>query len=213
MTTEGQAAEGTTNNDAQAEGAEGAEGTENTEGTEGAEGTEGSKETEGAESAEGTEGKEGTEGAKAPESYELVKPEGSNLEESTLEMIAANASEQGLSQEDAQARVEGAAQYQKADFERVDEIREGWKAESTEKFSKEDMEYAVRAVENFGSPELKEALEKSGFGDHPAWLDAFVKIGKAQADDKLVLTNTGGDKPADEKSDAEIFYGSGSKKD
>lgn len=152
-------------------------------------------------------------GETPPEKYELKKPEGSNLDDATLEMIALNAKEQGLSQEAAQARVDGAALHQQADLERVEGVREGWKTDSAAKFSKEDMEQSVRAMERFGNPELKEALNNSGFGDHPAWLETFVAIGKAMADDKLVLNNPAGDTPLEGKTDAEVFYPEGSKKD
>lgn len=48
---------------------------------------------------------------------------------------------------------------------------------------------AQRALEQFGDPELKEYLDSTGLGNHPALVKAFIKVGKAMSEDKVV---TGG---------------------
>ena len=48
---------------------------------------------------------------------------------------------------------------------------------------------AQRALEQFGDTELKEYLDSTGLGNHPALVKAFIKVGKAMSEDKVV---TGG---------------------
>ena len=50
----------------------------------------------------------------------------------------------------------------------------------------------TKAIEEFGSPELKTFLEESGVGNNPKLIQAFYNIGKAMSDDKLIPGSTGG---------------------
>ena len=45
---------------------------------------------------------------------------------------------------------------------------------------------AQRALDQFGTPELKEYLNSTGLGNHPELVKAFVKIGKSMSEDGMV---------------------------
>ena len=61
---------------------------------------------------------------------------------------------------------------------------------------------AQRALDQFGTPELKEYLNTPGLGNHPDLVKTFVKIGKAMSEDGMV---TGGNEG--QRSAAEVLYG------
>lgn len=50
----------------------------------------------------------------------------------------------------------------------------------------ENLAVAKQALATFGTPGLKDLLNSTGFGNHPEVIKAFVKIGKAVGEDKLV---------------------------
>lgn len=94
------------------------------------------------------------------------------------------------------------------------DTNEGWI-----KSAKEDKEFggdkfdsnltiAKQALKKFGSPELIEALNITGFGNHPAALKFFFKVAKATGEDKLELGNAHVSK---EMSVADILFPSTSK--
>lgn len=51
----------------------------------------------------------------------------------------------------------------------------------------ENMSTAIKAVERFTTPELRDLLNASGLGNHPEMVRAFVRIGQAISEDGLVL--------------------------
>lgn len=61
---------------------------------------------------------------------------------------------------------------------------------------------AQRALDQFGTPELKEYLEGTGLGNHPELVKAFIKIGKAMSEDGMVDGSNQG-----QRSAAEVLYG------
>jgi hypothetical protein len=50
----------------------------------------------------------------------------------------------------------------------------------------QNLSHARKAIEVFGSPELKELLDATGLGNHPAIIKFAVAAGKKTLDDKLV---------------------------
>lgn len=150
----------------------------------------------------------------APEKYDLKLPSGSLLEKSAVERIASYAKERGLSQEDAQSLLEresqavsGFAEAQRAELEgKV----ESWKQEVEDDKEiggaafKQNVELAHRVLARYGSPSLRQALNETGLGNHPELVRVFVRIGKAMADDQLVMpgTQSAGKRPIEE-----VFYG------
>lgn len=149
----------------------------------------------------------------APEKYEFKAAEGQELDSAALEQFEPIARELNLSNEQAQKMVDlygtkilPMVQQQQA--EAWQKTTEQWAADV--KADKEiggdkltsNISVAQRALDTFGTPELKEYLTASGLGNHPELVKAFVKIGKAMSEDGMV---TG--KEAGQRSAAEVLYG------
>lgn len=120
-----------------------------------------------------------------------------------------------LSQESAQAGLDLAVTMQKAQAQAyVDSIRaqvQQWATQaekdgefggSPERFA-QSRAVARRALDQFGTPELKKMLMESGLGNHPEIIRAFYRAGQAISQDTFVPGPAGGPR----KSDAEVFYG------
>ncbi|MFP2832470.1 peptidase [Citrobacter portucalensis] len=148
-----------------------------------------------AEKAEKDQKQEG-----APEKYEFKPAEGQELDAAALEQFEPIARELNLTNEQAQKMVDlygtkimPMVQQQQA--ESWQKTTEQWAADV--KADKEiggdkltaNLSAAQRALEQFGDPELKEYLDSTGLGNHPALVKAFIKVGKAMSEDKVV---TGG---------------------
>lgn len=136
----------------------------------------------------------------APEKYEFKAGEGVELDQEALKDFEPLARELNLNNEQAQKLVDMYGtkllpMVQKHQAEAWQKQTEGW-AESV-KADKEiggdkltsSISTAQRALETFGTPELKEYLNTTGLGNHPELVKAFVKIGKAMSEDNVV---TGG---------------------
>lgn len=148
-----------------------------------------------AEKAEKEQKQEG-----APEKYEFKPAEGQELDAAALEQFEPIARELNLTNEQAQKMVDlyGTKimpMVQQQQVEAWQKTTEQWAADV--KADKEiggdkltaNLSAAQRALEQFGDPELKEYLDSTGLGNHPALVKAFIKVGKAMSEDKVV---TGG---------------------
>ncbi|MDM2858319.1 peptidase [Citrobacter sp. Cpo071] len=148
-----------------------------------------------AEKAEKDQKQEG-----APEKYEFKPAEGQELDAAALEQFEPIARELNLTNEQAQKMVDlyGTKimpMVQQQQVEAWQKTTEQWAADV--KADKEiggdkltgNLSAAQRALAQFGTPELKEYLEGTGLGNHPELVKAFVKVGKAMSEDKVV---TGG---------------------
>lgn len=121
---------------------------------------------------------------KTVEEYELpildqfLKPEIS----SKLKTVA---HENGVSPKGVEALVEFHVKQQQADMEAT---REAWRnqvfAEYGNNLSKE-LEYAQRAIAEFGGDEIKKELDQTGLGDHPMVIKLFSRLGKSMMEDSL----------------------------
>ncbi|MCM7137144.1 peptidase [Enterobacter cloacae] len=135
----------------------------------------------------------------APEKYEFTAGEGVELDTEALKDFEPVARELNLTNEQAQKLVDAypkiLAGVQQRQAEAWQKQTEGWA--ETVKADKEiggdkltaNLSAAQRALEQFGDPELKEYLDSTGLGNHPALVKAFIKVGKAMSEDKVV---TGG---------------------
>lgn len=148
----------------------------------------------------------------APEKYEFSAGEGVELDSAALADFEPVARELNLTNEQAQKLVDA---YPKI-LEGVQQRQtEAWQAQTEEwaakvKADKEiggdkltaNIGVAQRALDQFGTPELKEYLNATGLGNHPDLVKTFVKIGKAMSEDGMVSGgNTG------QRSAAEVLYG------
>jgi len=152
----------------------------------------------------------------APEEYtDFSIPDGMELDPDALKSFTPIARELNLTQAQAQQLVDVyAAQLtalQSAQAEAVAEVRKGWvegiktDTEIGGSALAENVGLAVKALDRFGTPELRKALEESGLGDHPEMVRVFYRIGKAIAEDTI---DGGQDTPAgsEQKSHAQILY-------
>ncbi|UPY96257.1 peptidase [Pectobacterium sp. 21LCBS03] len=154
----------------------------------------------------------------APEKYEFTAAEGQTLDADALAVFEPLAKELGLSQENAQKVVDAYAskilpQIQQQQLANWQKTVEGWA--ETVKADKEiggdkltaNIGKAQQAMMQFGGDELKQALEETGLGNHPALVKAFVKIGHAMSEDKML----GGGSDGEQLSAAQVLYGNGKK--
>ncbi|HHQ5841859.1 TPA: peptidase [Enterobacter asburiae] len=148
----------------------------------------------------------------APEKYEFTAGEGVDLDTEALKDFEPVARDLNLTNEQAQKLVDAypkiLAGVQHRQAEAWQKQTEGWA--ETVKADKEiggdkltaNLSAAQRALDQFGTPELKEYLEGTGLGNHPELVKAFIKIGKAMSEDGMVDGSNQG-----QRSAAEVLYG------
>lgn len=140
----------------------------------------------------------------APEKYAFTAPEGQELDTSALAQFEPVARELNLTQEQAQKLVDvypkvlaGVQQQQAESWQKQ---TEDWAA--TVKADKDiggdklasNLGAAQRAIDTFGTKELKEYLDGTGLGNHPELVKFCIKVGKGMAEDQIITGNkTGGD--------------------
>lgn len=146
----------------------------------------------------------------APEKYADFKlPDGFKADPETLKKFQETAKTLGLPQDKAQKLVDFQAamvgeqeQQQAAAYAK---IRSEWKTETLKALganATEEMALVAKTRDTFGSPELNKLLNESGFGDHPAVVKFFAKMGKAISEDTIAEGNAAGG----EKSHAERLF-------
>ncbi|HDT3059154.1 TPA: peptidase [Enterobacter hormaechei subsp. steigerwaltii] len=148
----------------------------------------------------------------APEKYEFTAGEGVELDADALKDFEPVARDLNLTNEQAQKLVDAypkiLAGVQQRQAEAWQKQTEGWA--ETVKADKEiggdkltaNLSAAQRALDQFGTPELKEYLNATGLGNHPDLVKTFVKIGKAMSEDGMVDGSNQG-----QRSAAEVLYG------
>jgi vancomycin resistance protein YoaR len=138
-----------------------------------------------------------------PEKYEFTQPEGVSMDAEALGEFEGLAKELKLSQEEAQKVTDiGAKLAQKWEAKQADVIQQAaaeWAASATadkeyggEKLT-ESLATAKKALDAFGTPELRTLLNDSRLGNHPEVIRFMVRAGKAISEDRMV---TGGAGPA-----------------
>jgi hypothetical protein len=144
-----------------------------------------------------------------PEKYEFKAPEGvEQLDPQALAVFEPIAKELGLSQEQAQKLVDIYPQIQQQQAEvwskQVTDWGEQVKADKEIGGDKltASVGQAQKALDQFGTPALREYLHTSGLGNHPELVRAFAKVGKMMSEDKIIMPNQGG-----QRSAADILYG------
>lgn len=117
----------------------------------------------------------------APETYEFQAPEGQEFDESMIGAFSEVAKESNLTQDAAQKILDTMG---KAMQERSQATRESW-ADDT-RADKEfggagldaNLATAKKALDAFGTPELRDLLNTTGLGNHPEIIRAFYRAGK-----------------------------------
>ena len=144
----------------------------------------------------------------APEKYEFTPPEGQELDANALAVFEPIAKELGLSQEQAQKLVDIYPQIQQQQAEAWSKQVADWgeQVKADKEIGGDEFNASVgaaqRALDQFGNTELREYLNASGLGNHPALVRFCAKVGKAMAEDTFVVPGQGG-----QRSAADILYG------
>lgn len=148
---------------------------------------------------------------KAPENYDLKLPEGMTVSQEVTGKFTELAKKHGLSQDAAQDLYSEIsplmAQHQAAVLTNIDAQ---WQEQtrSDQEFGGEKLDenvaVAARAIDTFGSPELKELLNKSRLGNHPEVVRFAYRVGKAISEDTLVPNKQ--NKPGEERNPAKVMF-------
>lgn len=151
----------------------------------------------------------------APTDYVLALPKDSPLSPEDLADTQKKAKEAGLTKEQAEgvlgAKDESVRAFVNRQEQLVAKAKQEWREAAAkdpiiggEKFQ-ENAELARRGFHAVADLELQNLVEQTGWGNHPAVLRAFVKLGKMMSEDRLVRGDVGA--PPKGKSREEILYG------
>lgn len=127
-----------------------------------------------------------------PKSYELKMPDGVQLDSAAAEEFTAIAKELKLDQAAAQKLADIGAKMATRQAEAHAQLVEIWtkqvKADKEIGGDKldENLGIARKAIDTFGSPELKALLNSTGMGNHPEVVKLAFKVGKAISEDRFV---------------------------
>lgn len=131
----------------------------------------------------------------APESYEFNLPEGYELNAEIGSEFEAYAKELNLPQDKAQVAVDMGVKlienFAAKQAEAFATQQAQWRDEVVNDKEiggpalQENLSYAAKVLDTF-APDLRQVLNDTGMGNHPAFVKAFVKIGKAISEDRLV---------------------------
>lgn len=130
-----------------------------------------------------------------PEKYEFTAPEGVELDAAAVAEFEPIAKELKLNNEQAQKLVDLQTKIVQKQHEAWDQQVQTWVAEVNADKEigganlTENVKHAQRAIGQFGTPELKAALDATRMGSHPELVRVFARIGKAMAEDTFVSGN------------------------
>lgn len=152
----------------------------------------------------------------AVEYTDFTIPDGVELNPEVLADFKAIAKELGIPQEKAQQLVDlqvqmennRVAAIEQAIVDQSKQWADAVKADKDiggEKFEK-TKEVAIKAVERFGSPELRNLLIDSGLGNHPEMVKLFHRIGQSISEDGLVLPGTQSNTTTNQRT-ADVLFG------
>ena len=135
-----------------------------------------------------------SEASEVPESYEFQVPEGMELDQGLADAVTPVFKDLGLNQEQASKLTEayakvkqGEAQQAQEDFnQQLDQWASEIKNDKDIGGEGFDANAAIarKAVDEFGSPELKDLLDNTGFGNNPHIFRFMLKVGKLLNEDQ-----------------------------
>ena len=194
-TTEGAASQTSNNTSATAEALYG----DKQQASEGQNQVEGQKGSDTGKTEGDAEGKpEGDKPQGAPEKYEFKAPEGREFDAEIIKNFSDVAKELNLPQDAAQKMLDRVAPIiEQRQLQQIEAVRQQWTEQSVsdKEFGgdklKENLAVAKKALDSFGSPQLRELLEQSGLGSHPEMIRLMYRAGKAISEDKYVGPSSG----------------------
>jgi len=141
----------------------------------------------------------------SPEKYEFKAPEGRNFDNEVMSSFSEIAKELNLSQDGAQKMLDKVGgKLAERQSQHLASVVQGW-AESSQadkEFGGDNLNanlsVAKKALDTFGTPQLRTLLNDSGLGNHPELIRFFYRAGKAISEDQYVVTGgtSGNNKPA-----------------
>lgn len=128
-----------------------------------------------------------------PEKYEFKAPEGKEFDPAVIGQFSEVAKELGLSQDAAQKILDKMGPtLASRQVEAIEAARTEWANASTtdkefggDKLT-ENLSVAKKALDSFGTPELRTLLNQSGLGNHPEVIRFMYRAGKAISEDGFV---------------------------
>lgn len=142
-----------------------------------------------------TDGDAGTKDGKsgAPEQYEFKAVDGAEISTEALADFSEVAKELNLSQDAAQKVLDKMAPaLARRQAEAIEGVKTQWAdtARTDKEFGgdklAENLAVAKKALDTFGTPELRTLLNESGLGNHPEVIRVLYRAGKAISEDGLV---------------------------
>lgn len=134
----------------------------------------------------------------APEKYEFKAPEGSEFDAEIIGSFSEIAKELNLTQEAAQKLLDTMGpRIAERQMGQLEAIRNDWaQASQTDKeFGgdklQENLAVAKKALDSFGTPELRALLNESGLGNNPEVIRFMYRAGKAISEDTYVGNSPG----------------------
>jgi hypothetical protein len=144
----------------------------------------------------------------APEKYEFKAPEGREFDAEVLNNFSEVAKELNLSQDAAQKLLDKMAPIvEQRQIQQIEQVRTQWAdaSKNDKEFGgeklQENLAVAKKALDQFGTPELRTLLNESGLGNHPDVIRFMYRAGKAISEDRYV----GGDVGKGNKSQPKGF--------
>lgn len=140
-----------------------------------------------------------------PEKYEFKVPEGMEIDLAAVDLFTPIFKELGIDQAGAQKLVDAYApiiqasekKLHEANLKMFKEMVDGWKTESMKELgaeSKSAIAACGKALNKFGSPELRELMDETGVGNHKEMVKFMAKVGKLVSED--TVADPVGAKPA-----------------
>lgn len=146
----------------------------------------------------------------APEKYEFKAPEGQEFSPEVLGKFSEAAKDLNLPQEAAQKLLDKIAPaFAERQAHALEAARVQWEsdAKADKEFGgdklDENLATAKKALDQFGTPELRTLLNESGLGNHPEIIRVLYRAGKAISEDRIV---TGGGGQSAPQSVAQRMY-------
>ena len=142
-----------------------------------------------------------------PTQYEFKAPDGRSFDSEVIKAYGDVAKELNLPQEAAQKMLDKIGPVlQDRQSQQLSEIRNSWVSDSRadkefggEKLQ-ENLAVARKALDSFGTDELRALLNESGLENHPEVIRLLYRAGRAISSDRYVSGATTGGKPATPKS-------------
>jgi hypothetical protein len=148
-----------------------------------------------------------TTAAPAEIEYKFEMPEGVELDQEDLAKFTDVAKELKLPADAAKKLVDLAAAREVARANAFAKQVSDWgdQVKADPELGKaENLATAKKAIDTFGTPELRDLLNSTGMGNHPEVIRLALKIGKAISEDKFVAGRSGGNPPP--RDHASILY-------